>query len=543
MIDPTGETVYSYDNADRLVSIVNPKAENYSFAFDAGNRLSSITRPGSTTEFAFDDTNFLTSIIHKQGVVEIGKFEYWRDEIGNRTQIRTPAGDKLFGYDDNNQLTNATNPEAPVNFQNEAYSYDSIANRLTDQQGGYAYDEKSQRLVEDYRYFYYFDNNGNMISRQEKADFPNGEVTNYIYSSENQLKSFKVVENGVLKKEVTYLYDALGRRVAKNVRDLTAESDPIKTFNRRYVYDGQEILLEYNGNNQLLARYTHSGLRTDDVLAADVTSDGVSAGLAQNSGSYQYLKDAQGTVTDVADSSGNKLQQYVYSAFGELLGIKDAYGADVSAAPPVRTSYSYTGREYDSESGMLYYRARYYLPEIGRFLQQDGNAGELNVPITLVRYVYAQNSPLNYGDPLGEFTLSLGGLLGLGAGVGGVLGFGVAFAHDDSKPFLKGWEWGFFTTFGGGSCAGASGGLSGFISISANDHLSQLSGQSVSVGATGGFLGKLGIDISIPIASGASPSLTGSFGVGGGASYNQYVTHTQFTGGPKNNVPQQKQTK
>jgi len=69
----------------------------------------------------------------------------------------------------------------------------------------------------------------------QKADFPNGEVTNYIYSSENQLKSFKVVENGVLKKEVTYLYDALGRRVAKNVRDLTAESDPIKTFNRRYV--------------------------------------------------------------------------------------------------------------------------------------------------------------------------------------------------------------------------------------------------------------------------------------------------------------------
>ena len=162
-------------------------------------------------------------------------------------------------------------------------------------------------------------------------------------------------------------------------------------------------LVEYNGNNQLLARYTHSGLRTDDVLAADITSDGVSAGLAQNTGSYQYLKDAQGTVTDVADSSGNKLQQYVYSAFGELLGIKDAYGADVSAVPPVRTSYSYTGREYDSESGMLYYRARYYLPEIGRFLQKDPEPGRLDISSTVVNsYIYASNNPAAYTDPSGK---------------------------------------------------------------------------------------------------------------------------------------------
>jgi len=171
-------------------------------------------------------------------------------------------------------------------------------------------------------------------------------------------------------------------------------------------------LVEYNGNNQLLARYTHSGLRTDDVLAADITSDGVSAGLAQNTGSYQYLKDAQGTVTDVADSSGNKLQQYVYSAFGELLGIKDAYGADVSAAPPVRTSYSYTGREYDSESGMLYYRARYYMPEIGRFVQADPEPGRLEVPISMSnRYSYVGNNSVNLNDPSGEFWEQLFGVV------------------------------------------------------------------------------------------------------------------------------------
>src|SRR5581483_9901968 len=139
-----------------------------------------------------------------------------------------------------------------------------------------------------------------------------GEVTNFTYSSENQLLSFKVYEPGSNSpvKEVSYAYDALGRRIQKQVIDHVNSAN---SFTRRYVYDGQEIILEYDGNNSLLARYTHSMLRTDDVLAADIRSAGVTASLAQSAGTYTYLKDAQGTVTDIADSSGHKLQHYIYS--------------------------------------------------------------------------------------------------------------------------------------------------------------------------------------------------------------------------------------
>ncbi len=54
----------------------------------------------------------------------------------------------------------------------------------------------------------------------------------------------------------------------------------------------------------MLANYTHSPLSPDDVLAVQISSTGVSAGLAQSSGKFYYLKDLLGSVTDIADING-----------------------------------------------------------------------------------------------------------------------------------------------------------------------------------------------------------------------------------------------
>ena len=92
---------------------------------------------------------------------------------------------------------------------------------------------------------------------------------------------------------------------------------------------------------------------------------------------------------------------------GKILSVKDPNGNDISSATKVSTSFTFTRREWDKEADLYYYRARYYDPQIGRFLQQDPDPGDLGTPISAInRYVYAASSPINITDPTGASWLS-----------------------------------------------------------------------------------------------------------------------------------------
>jgi RHS repeat-associated protein len=88
-------------------------------------------------------------------------------------------------------------------------------------------------------------------------------------------------------------------------------------------------------------------------------------------------------------------ERYSYDAFGNTT-IRDTQG-NLRTTSAYGNRFMFTGREYDSETGNYYYRARYCKPSIGRFLQPDpiGYAGGLNL------YTYCGNNPINYTDPLG----------------------------------------------------------------------------------------------------------------------------------------------
>jgi RHS repeat-associated protein len=117
---------------------------------------------------------------------------------------------------------------------------------------------------------------------------------------------------------------------------------------------------------------------------------------------YYIQADHQGSVIRVTDSAGAVVNSYTY----------DAYGQRLTATEGVEIAYGYTGREYDAESGLMYYRARVYDTATGRFLQTDPlgfAAGDLNL------YRYVANDPVNQKDPNGKFARRI-----IGCAIGGL---------------------------------------------------------------------------------------------------------------------------
>jgi RHS repeat-associated protein len=210
-------------------------------------------------------------------------------------------------------------------------------------------------------------------------------------------------------KYATHRYDGLGRRIEKNVNGKIT----------RYVYDNEDIILEYDGENRLVAEYIH-GPGIDEPLM-----------MERDGKIYYYIPDALGSIRALVDTKGYIRQMYEYDAFG---GIKvlDEEGKEIDPEDGIPNLYTFTGREFDPETGLYYYRARYYDPSLGRFLQEDpilylqieqelkigsksygGNFNTifnrpleifLKEPQILNLYPYCQNNPVNLVDPMGLST-------------------------------------------------------------------------------------------------------------------------------------------
>ncbi|MFP5520746.1 MAG: RHS repeat domain-containing protein, partial [Bdellovibrionia bacterium] len=254
----------------------------------------------------------------------------------------------------------------------------------------------------------------NMVSKQSKG--LNGLVYNFSYSADNQLKKVGIFEGTTHKLDVLMTYDALGRRIKKQVIDYL---DPAKSYQRKFAFDGDEVIAVFDENDSLLARYTHSGMRTDDVLGVEITNEGVNAGLSLSAGKYQFLKDALGSITDITDNAGNILQRYSYSSFGKILKIVSASGEEL-VSPLIKTHYAFTNREWDEEIGLYYYRARYYDASAGRFVQQDPHPGYLIYPGTFTSgYIYTLNNSVNLTDPKGKIAPIVVAMI-IGAVISGV---------------------------------------------------------------------------------------------------------------------------
>ncbi|MFC3341605.1 polymorphic toxin-type HINT domain-containing protein [Paenibacillus abyssi] len=112
-----------------------------------------------------------------------------------------------------------------------------------------------------------------------------------------------------------------------------------------------------------------------------------------------YLQDALGSAIGMLDKRGRVTARAHYDEFGVMLGTH-TFDSDDRQGPG--SLFGYTGLGYDYTSGLNYARARYYQPELGRFISEDTYKGELNNPLTLNLYTYVHNNPLRYTDPSGH---------------------------------------------------------------------------------------------------------------------------------------------
>lgn len=144
----------------------------------------------------------------------------------------------------------------------------------------------------------------------------------------------------------------------------------------RYIYDGDQVICETDGSGTITAKYVY-GAGIDEVVT-----------MQRGGSAYFYHYDGLGNVSDITDGAGSIVESYSYDAYGN--------SSDTSS---VGNPYLFNGRRFDAETGLYYYRARYYDSEIGRFLQVDpiGYIGGMNL------YVYCSNNPVNFIDVFGLF--------------------------------------------------------------------------------------------------------------------------------------------
>ncbi|EQC44170.1 RHS repeat-associated core domain-containing protein [Bacteriovorax sp. Seq25_V] len=238
--------------------------------------------------------------------------------------------------------------------------------------------------MESPEWSFFYDLDGNLIQKSHKIK---NLVYNYSWSTLGKLIQVDIDENSLPSKSLKFKYDGLNRRIEKQYIDFKTSKN---SYLKRFVYDGEDIILELDGENKIKALFVH-GEGIDDVLM--MIRDENDNELFEDDESYAYTKDHLGSIREIVDHEGRVQQRYSYSAYGETKIAKMNEKDDLIDSP-----YGFTGRELDLESGDMYYRARYYDSSTGRFLTPDPirfAAGDTNL------YRYTGNNPVNRIDPDG----------------------------------------------------------------------------------------------------------------------------------------------
>ena len=340
---------------------------------------------------------------------------YLYDLDGNRTHLTFPDGvDFTYGYDGLDRMSSLS--ETSPSTQLIGVTYDNRGQRTSLVRGAsvattnFGFDNQYATIKTGTTATPTYDPRGNMTWDGS---------TNYGYDIENRLLSTSAGHTATLS------YDPVGR-----LFQTSGNGGGAVTF----LHDGDQIVAEYSTGGTLLRRYV-AGTRVDEPL---VWYEGATVGAANR---RYFFADHQGSVVAVSNSVGAKLEIDSYDPYG-------------GPAPGNSVRFQYTGQVSLPETGLYYYRARYYSPQLGRFMQTDpvGYKDDLDL------YTYVGNDPLDRTDPSGNCPNCL--TAGIGASAGAVGGLLVQGGADLISGELSSFD-DYAGAFVGGGTAGAVLGFTG----------------------------------------------------------------------------------
>jgi RHS repeat-associated protein len=359
----SGDMLMTHDALNRVTQVITAQG-TMSYTYDAlGRRLTRSLSGDDVTTYSYDKASRLKSVTLRGKTVT-----YAYDPAGRLTEKVLPNGIKaIYSYDDADRLLSIAYSKldaSPIETIN--YSYDAASQRvqkslatgsLQEMASTATYDEANRLTsitLDGEVWTLGYDDNGNLTSKTGPASG----TTSYAWNARNQLAAISGPAGNA-----TFKYDARGRRIEKTIDGVTTV----------FLYDGDQAVAELKGG--AFDTVYHTGLALDEILARYAAI-----------GNKTLLTDALRSVVAQANDDQSIANFYAYAPYGQAATL----GADLGNA------LQYTGREND-ETGLYYYRARYYDPAMRRFISEDpiGLAGGLNL------FSYVGGNPISFNDPKG----------------------------------------------------------------------------------------------------------------------------------------------
>ena len=405
-------TQYEYDAEMRIAQVKESGNLTATYTYDAnGNKVSETLANGVVSTYTYNGCNKITKLVTKSGNSTISEYEYsYYLDGSDACKVRNESGiieTTSYDYDGLKRLTK-----------------ESISNGKTADTYSYEYDDYGNRSKmvangsEEYETVYDYTVNGKYTALLQKEIKTVEETSNATISDGLAISPTDLITSTAADaktEETAYSYDANGNQITKTaegktetntydgLNQLIGFTDGETTASYKYnadglrtskTIDGKTINHIWDGNKQIVVDMDDSDWYSAEVY---VRGTNLLAKFSKQSGNvktdYQYYtQNAHGDVVNLTDEDGAVTKSYTYDAFGVEV---DPNSGDVNA-------FRFCGEYFDTETGTIYLRARYYQASIGRFISRDSYKGKNTDPLSLNLYTYCYNNPIIYTDPSGH---------------------------------------------------------------------------------------------------------------------------------------------